>query len=51
MQGIFYGQHMRVVSGVTCQKVRHFVIGHVINLDIALGKGGGGQHVGYAWLG
>ena len=44
---------MRVVSGVTRQKVRHFVDGHVINLDIALGKGGGGggQDVGYAWLG
>jgi hypothetical protein len=24
---------------------RHFVDGHVINLDIALGKGGGGQDV------
>ena len=51
MQGVFYRQNMHVVSGVTRQNVKYFVDGHVINLDIALGKGGGGQHVGYAWLG
>ena len=51
MQGVFYGKNMHVVSGVTRQKVKYFVDGHVINLDIALGKGGGGQDVGYAWLG
>jgi hypothetical protein len=51
MQGVFYGQNMRVVSGIMRQRFRRFVDGHVITLDIALGKGGGGQDVGYVWLG
>jgi hypothetical protein len=37
---------MRVVSEITRQRFRHFVDGHVINLNIALGKGGGGRDVG-----
>ncbi len=36
--GIFYGQSMRVVSGVMCQKFRRLVDSHVINSTLHWAK-------------
>ena len=36
--GVFYGQSMRVVSGVVCQKFRRLIDGHVINSTLHWAK-------------
>jgi hypothetical protein len=36
--GVFYGQSMRVVSEVACQKFRRLVDGHVINSTLHRAK-------------